>query len=146
MMEHYKIIDGSRMKPYIPYEQLKVYQLKDGDTLVAALTVNVNNYTEVYKLGFNVPEDRHSEEIISFYLNRNANIGGLSMLYDLLYFGADEAVKRDVVVWYAVSPKKMVKFYKRFYGTIIDQKEVDGEMEHLFTFDLLGQLKHLKAG
>ena len=137
-LDNLLVIDGCRLKPFVPYDKLISIGLKINDELVSGVRVNtdVNNF-QIYKAGFKIDINENVCEGINFFTLADD-------FHPLEFFNIIEKFMNDCMSKikyygykhiYASCIDKIKIIYIRAGFKIMDSKIINGELAHLIRYD-----------
>ena len=136
-----QIIDGCRLKPNIPYDNLELIAVRVDGELIAGIKANFDkNNFQLYEMGFNINDNdkkRNTCEGMNFF--------ALSDDYDQLEFFnlmetfsqyyMEQLEKKGIEVIYGTTRKRTKIIYLRMGFEIIDELDIEGEKQYLIRYN-----------
>jgi hypothetical protein len=137
-LENLEIIDGCRLKPFVPYKSLISIGLKIDDELTAGVRVNtdIDNF-QLYKSGFTVKKEHGVCEGMNFFAlgDDYSPIEFFNVMESFLNDCMSNMKSMNIKKLYATCIDRIKIIYLRAGFKIIESRNIDGEPTHLIMYE-----------
>lgn len=132
ILEHYITKTGNRLCPFIPYDELLLFQGYLGDTLVCANAINIAmKQTQIEKIGFSYSADKLTVEGVHMFLQNIEGEKAIQAGDAFFTFVMADLKQRGYKKLVSQCPGKLKALYHMFEFEFIDEVLTDDEKRFL---------------
>lgn len=141
LAEKYQIIGNSRLRPCIPYHDLKVFTAKYNSKIIAAVTINTNiERLQMEKVGFDKPDGSDYYEGLGLFLLSSEKINTFNLfvsLYNNLML--PYLSKKNISFIYSTCNQQLLAMYEMADWTPVKSIDWNGQTKYLIKLEVKGK-------